>query len=176
MMKKIAILGLGDMFQGDRGAAYYVLKSVANEISGEHIHISYLGDNPNYAGGLLYETDLAIIVGALNLSGVPGAMHVWNGRVFEQHAVWLAGEDPAIDRLLAALARADLAGGLPRKLLFVWIEPKETHGYQISKPVRGAIAMATRRIRKEIMLLALDRIQSRQELASAPPEVACLDY
>ena len=56
-------------------------------------------------------------------------------------AVWLSGEDPAIDRLLAALVRADLAGGLPRKLMFIWIEPKEIHGYQISKPVRGAIAM-----------------------------------
>ena len=84
-MKKIAILGLGDMFQGDRGAAHYVLKSVTNEITGHHIHMSYLGDNPSYAGGLLYETDLAIIVGTLNLSGVPGGMHVWNGNVFKQH-------------------------------------------------------------------------------------------
>ncbi|BBO82307.1 hypothetical protein [Desulfosarcina ovata] len=170
-MKKITILGLGDVLQGDRGAACYVLETVANEISGENIHISYLGDNPAFAGGLLYKTDLAIIVGTLSLSGIPGSLHVWNGRVFRQHAAWVAGEDPAIDRLLSALARADLAGGLARKLVFIWIEPENTNGYEISKPVRGAIAMAVRRVRRELLAMELKggHEQAAMGLAGAEP-------
>jgi hydrogenase maturation protease len=175
MMKKIAILGLGDVLQGDRGAACYVLESVANETAGKSVHISYLGDDPRYAGGLLYKTDLAIIVGTLRLSGVPGGLHVWNGKVFRRHATWLAGEDPAIDRLLAALARADLAGGFPEKLVFIWIEPKDTHGCKISEPVRRAIAMAVRRIRKELRVLGLLELERRQELVTVAPELTYMD-
>jgi hydrogenase maturation protease len=167
-MKKIVILGLGDVLQGDRGAACYVLESVANETAGQSVDISYLGEDPRYAGGLLYKTDLAIIVGTLRLSGVPGGLHVWNGNVFRRHATWLAGEDPAIDRLLATMARTDLAGGFPEKLVFIWIEPKDTHGYQISKPVRRAIAMAVRRIRRELLVLGLQKRETRQDVISIP--------
>jgi hydrogenase maturation protease len=174
-MKKIAILGLGNVLQGDRGAACYVLESVANEIVGRSVHISYLGDNSIFAGGLLYEADLAIIVGTLRLSGIPGGLHVWNGCVFKQHATWLVAEDPAIERLLAALARADLAGGFPEKLVFIWIEPKDTHGYSLTKPVRRAIAMAVRRIRKEILALGLQEMKRRNELLKISPAVAYLD-
>ena len=174
-MKNIAILGLGNVLEGDRGAACHVLESVANVTSGKSVHISYLGDNPSFAGGLLYKTDLAIIVGTLSLSGVPGGMHVWNGGVFRQHASWMAAEDPAIQRLLSALARADLAEGFPEKLVFIWIEPKDTHGYEISKPVRGAIAMAVQRIRKELMALGVQEMEKPQGLVSVPPEVVCLD-
>ncbi len=159
-MKKITILGIGDVLQGDRGAACFVLESVANETIGRSIHISYLGDNPNYAGGLLYKADLAIVVGPLRLSGVPGGLHVWNGTIFKEHATWMAAEDTTIERLLAVLARTDLAGGFPEKLVFIWIEPKDTNGYRISEPVRGAIAKAVRRIRMEIFALGLQEMES----------------
>ena len=171
MMKKVTILGLGDVLQGDRGAACYVLESVASETIGRSIHISYLGDNPSFAGGLLYKTELAIIVGTLCLTGVPGGLHIWNGHVFRQHAAWIAGEDPAIDRLLAALARAALADGFPKKLVFIWIEPKDTDGYGISKPVRRAIAMAVRRIRRELIMLALNEEAEHQDVETTPLKV-----
>ena len=174
-MRKVVILGLGDVLQGDRGAACYVLESVANETAGKSVHISYLGDNPSFAGGLLYKADLAIIVGTLSLSGVPGGLHVWNGSVFKQHADWMAAEDPTVHRLLSALARADLAGGFPEKLVFIWIEPKTMQGYQISKPVRRAIGMAVLRIRKELLTLGWEEIERQQESANFPLEVACMD-
>lgn len=161
-MKKIAILGLGDILQGDRGAACYVLESVAGQTVGRSVQIAYLGDNSTFAGGVLYKTDLAIVVGTLDLSGIPGGLHVWNGKVFKQHESWLAGEDPAIGGLLGALAKTDLAGGFPRKLIFIWIEPQYTQGYHISKPVRRAIAMAVKRIRRELMAIDwLDRAHHR---------------
>lgn len=170
-MKKITILGLGNVFQGDRGAACHVLEAVANETAGRSVHISYLGDNPSYAGGLLYKADLAIIVGTLRLSGVPGGLHVWNGKVFRQHANWMAGEDPAIERLLAALARADLAEGFPQKLVFIWIEPKDTHGYKLSKPVRRVIAKAVKRIRQELMALGSHERERHDGKRMTPEEV-----
>ena len=174
-MKKVVILGLGDVLQGDRGAACYALESVASETAGRSVHISYLGDNPSFAGGLLYKADLAIIVGTLRLSGVPGGLHVWNGSVFKQHADWMAVEDPVVHRLLSALARADLAGGAPEKLVFIWIEPQIMQGYKISRPVRRAIGMAVRRIRKELLVLGWEEMQRYRESVNDPPEVVCID-
>jgi hydrogenase maturation protease len=174
-MKKVVILGLGDVLQGDRGAACYALESVASETAGRSVHISYLGDNPSFAGGLLYKADLAIIVGTLRLSGVPGGLHVWNGSVFKQHADWMAAEDPVVHRLLSALARADLAGGAPEKLVFIWIEPQTMQGYKISRPVRRAIGMAVRRIRKELLVLGWEEMERYRESVNDPPEVAYMD-
>lgn len=74
---KIAILELEDVLQGDCGAACYVLESLSRKTIGRTIHFSYLGDDPSFAGGLLYKTELAIIVGTLRLTGVPGGVHVW---------------------------------------------------------------------------------------------------
>ena len=142
---------------------------------GQSLHVSYMGDDPIYAGGLLYKMDLAIIVGTLSVSGVPGSMHVWNGKVFKQHASWMAAEDPAIERLLFALARADLAEGFPKKLLFIWIEPKDTSGYSIAKPVRGAISLAVCRIRKELMALGVQEVEKRQGMVSVNSAVAYMD-
>ena len=174
-MKKIVILGLGNVFEGDRGAACHVLEAVAKETDGQPVHISYLGDNPNYAGGLLYKTDLAIVVGTLRLSGIPGCLHVWNGGVFKQHAGWMAVEDFAVARLLSALARTELADGFPEKLIFIWIEPEETDGYKISKSVRAAIDKAVRRIRKEIIEFGLQEIERRPALTNASAGVVCQD-
>lgn len=171
-MKKITILGLGDVLQGDRGVACFVLESMARQIENPAVQIAYFGDNPNYAGGLLYQADLAIVVGTLNLSGIPGGLHVWNGDVFKQHADWMIEEDPAIERLLAALARAELADGLPNKLLFIWIEPKETHCYGLSRPVRAAMAMAVKRIRKELMIAKISEMKGSQDSACISLKVA----
>ncbi len=118
-MRKVVILGIGNVLQGDRGAACYVLESVATETSSESVHISYLGDNPSFAGGLLYMTDLAIVVGTLRVSGVP----------------------------------------------------ENTQGYEISKPVRGAIAMAVRRIRKELMALEVKSTKCHHSRVILSPEV-----
>ena len=72
-------------------------------------------------------------------------------------------ENPAIERLLAALARAELADGFPGKLLFIWIEPKEAQGYGLSGPVRAAVAMAVKRIRKELMTAEAPEMKHSQE-------------
>ena len=155
-MQKITIIGLGDVLRGDYGAACYVLEYVAAKTDSDDVQFAYMGNDPRFAGGMLYSADLAIVVGTMRLSGVPGGLHIWNGRVFKQHAAWMAEEDPALRHLLNALARADLAGGFPEKLIFIWIEPQHKEGYTISKPVRGAIRCAARRIFHELHELGLN--------------------
>ena len=117
-MQKITIIGLGDVLRGDHGAACYVLESVATKTDSGSVQFAYMGNDPRFADELLYSADLAIVVGTMRLSGVPGGLHIWNGRVFKQHAAWMSEEDPSLRHLLIALARADLAGGFPRKIDF----------------------------------------------------------
>jgi hydrogenase maturation protease len=169
IMQKITIIGLGDVLRGDHGAACYVLESVAARTDSESVQFVFMGNDPRFAGGLLYSADLAIVVGTMRLSGVAGGLHIWNGRVFKQHAAWMAKEDPALRHLLIALARADLAGGFPEKLIFIWIEPQHTEGYTISKPVRGAIRSAARRIFHELHQLGLETGAEAYRLLKTPP-------
>ncbi|WP_319524017.1 hypothetical protein [uncultured Desulfosarcina sp.] len=171
-MPKITIIGLGDVLGGDHGAACYVLEAVAAKTDSESVQFAYMGNEPRFAGGLLYAADLAIVVGTMRLSGVPGGLHIWNGRVFKQHAAWMAETDPALRHLLIALARADLAGGFPEKLIFIWIEPQHTEGYTISKPVRGAVRFAARRIFHELHQLGLKTgAEELRLLKTTPPTI-----
>lgn len=150
-MKKAAIIGLGNVLQGDYGAACYILEAVAEKTAGEEaVQICFMGDDPRFAGGVFYETDLSIVVGTLKLSEAPGDIHIWDNTLFQHNAAWLADENPVIERLLGALARADMAGGFPKKLIFIWIEPQITDGYEISEPARNAVSMAVQRIHKEL--------------------------
>ncbi|GAB6906503.1 conserved hypothetical protein [Desulfosarcina cetonica] len=173
-MKKISIIGLGDVLAGDHGAASHVLDAVANDTADETIQLAFMGKDPRLAGGMLYAADLAIIVGTLRLAGVPGGMHVWNDRVFKTHAAWMAKVDPAFRHLLVALARTDLAGGFPEKLMFIWIEPQLTEGYAISKPVRRAIRRAVGRIFQELCKLDLATVADAPSVLRWVPAVASL--
>ena len=168
-MKKISIIGLGDVLRGDHGAACYVLEAVAKEVVDECVQIDYLGNDPRFAGRLLYQADRAIVVGTLCLSGVPGGLHVWDGRVSKQHAAWMAEADTAFRHLLIALARADLAGGFPEKLLFLWTEPQFAEGYAISKPVRSTIQLSARLIFRELCRLELGTSAERHRLLNTFP-------
>lgn len=174
-MQKITIIGLGDVLRGDYGAACYVLEAVAAKTDSDRVQFAYMGNDPRFAGGLFYSADLAVVVGTMRLSGVPGGLHIWNGRVFKQHAAWMAEEDPDLRHLLIALARADLAGGFPEKLIFIWIEPQHTEGYALSKPVRGAIRLAARRIFQELHQLGLEIGEEAYRLLKTTPETVELE-
>jgi len=42
-----------------------------------------------FAATYLLEADLAVITGALDLSGFPGTLHVWSQAVFDSNAEWM---------------------------------------------------------------------------------------
>ena len=68
-----------------------------------------------------------IIVGALHLGGLSGRLHAWSYRIFRQHLGWLAAEYRVIGFLVEALARAELAGGFPEEILFIWKGSQRSH-------------------------------------------------
>lgn len=148
-MKKIVVVGMGDVLKGDYGAGCTVLEKLAETIPGKEMDYAYLGEDTRFGCGFLYGADLAFVVGALNLSGRPGDLHVWTDDVFWRHAPWMAGEFPVIHGLTEALARTSLAGGLPQQLRFIFIEPRTSEGCGISDPVQKAVMKAVQRILQE---------------------------
>jgi len=68
--------------------------------------------------------DLVIIVSAFGLGGPVGKVYIWPYRVFKEHLSWIVTKHQVIRWLVQALATAELAGGFPTELLFVWIEPR----------------------------------------------------
>jgi len=138
-MDSATIIGLGDISKGDFGMGCYAVELMAREPLGDAVHPVYLGDDPRCAGGFLYKTELAIIVGALDLSGVPGRRHEWSHATFQAHTGWLEADQPWIGRLHEALGRVNLAGGMPKDLLFLWAEPAVRHGLVMSETMRRAL-------------------------------------
>lgn len=138
-MDRATIIGLGDISKGDFGMGCYAVELMAREPLGEAVHPIYMGNDPRCAGGFLYKTELAIIVGALDLTGVPGRRHEWPLTTFQAHAGWLKADQPWIGYLNEALARVELAGGMPKDLLFLWAEPAVRHGLVMSETMRRAL-------------------------------------
>ncbi|NQT09712.1 MAG: hydrogenase maturation protease [Desulfobacteraceae bacterium] len=149
-MKKASIIGLGDILKGDLGVGCYIIDALEQERMGDSIHLTYMADDPRYAGGLLYEADLAVIVAAISMGGPAGTIHRWNYRIFQQNFVWLINEFHSIEFLVDALGRTELAGGFPENLLFLWIEPKVTEGVTLSKEVLNAIRPTIQIIKKNL--------------------------
>lgn len=124
-MKNALIISLGDVLNGDEGIGCYILEALAREPVKASVRLLYLGDDPRWAGGSIYAADMVIIVGAFHLGGPAGRMHTWSYKVFRQHMAWMADEYQLIRFLVQALSRADLSGGLPKDLSFLWIEPRK---------------------------------------------------
>jgi hydrogenase maturation protease len=149
-LKNALIIGLGDILCGDQGVGCYLLEELAQEPLSASVQFVYLGDDPRCAGGLIYAADMVIIVGALHLAGSAGRLHTWTYEVFRQHMDWMANEFQPIRFLVQALARAELAGGFPKDLSFLWMEPKATEGFGLSSQMRKAMWKATRSIKQKL--------------------------
>ena len=91
-MKKASIIGLGDILNGDFGVGCYIIEALEQEQLGNSTHLAYLADDPRYAGGLLYEMDFAVIIGAVSLGGSAGCIHCWDYRTFQHNVAWLIDE------------------------------------------------------------------------------------
>lgn len=152
---KVSIIGLGNILDGDLGVACQVLETLSLEPFEDSVNIMYAGDDPRYAGGWIYDVDLLIIVGAFYLGGPPGGINKWDYTVFSQYLPWLAAEYAPFRLLIEAVARTELAGGLPKEFLFIRIEPLSTQGYGLSTPVQKAAWKATALIKQELFKRSL---------------------
>jgi len=149
-MKKASIIGLGNILEGDSGVGCYILDALSQERLGDSVHLSYLGADPRYAGGLLYDADFAVIVRALSMGGPAGMVHCWDCRTFQQNAAWLVNEFQTIGFLINALGWTVLAGGFSWDFLFLWIDPKVTEGLGISSEAHNALRTAVQIIKKNL--------------------------
>lgn len=138
-MDRATIIGLGDISKGDFGMGCYAVELMAREPLGDEVYPVYLGDDPRFAGGFLYKTKLAVVVGALDLTGVPGRRHEWSHSTFQAHAGWLENDCPWIGYLNEALGRVKLAGGFPKDIHFLWAEPAVREGMVMSETMRRAL-------------------------------------
>lgn len=143
-------MGLGNILNGDQGVGCHILEALSLEPFKDSVQLLYYGDNPQSAGGMIYDTDLLIIVGALTLGDLPGRLHRWDYRVFRQHLRWLIAEHRSIQLIAEAFARADLAGGLPPEILFIWIEPQFFEGYDLSALAKKASLKAVWMIKRKL--------------------------
>ena len=88
---------------------------------------------------------MGIIVMGVELGGLPGRIRTWNYHDFLRNRPHFSDCVTAFDSIERALARAEFAGGLPREILFLWIEPSVIEGLQISafgkKAVRAAVGI-----------------------------------
>jgi hydrogenase maturation protease len=132
---RVSILGLGDILEGDNGVGCHIVEKLSQKPLTDSVQLSYVGRDPRYAGGYLYGADLAIVVGALELGNDLGKIHRWSYPTFQCHAGWLAWEYSWVGYLVEAFSRADLASGLPKETLFLWIEPAVTDGFVLSDTV-----------------------------------------
>ena len=155
-MKKSIIMGFGDVLKGDMGAGCAVLEKMAETVSGDDIEFAYMGSDTRFASAYLLDADLAVITGALDLSGVPGTVHAWHQDVFDSHAQWMAERFTEIRGLAIALAETKLAGGFPKHLVYIWLTPHLTEGYGISNLMQKSVVGAVWQIHREIWRMRLE--------------------
>jgi len=90
------------------------------------------------------------IVGAVSLEGPAGHIYCWDRETFQRNIPWFAFTSHSIESLVNALARAEIAGGLPGDMLFLWLEAKEVSGLGISKELRKALRKAAQIIKQHL--------------------------
>lgn len=149
-VKKASIIGLGNVCEGDFGIGCYIVDALSQECLGEAIDLAYLGHDPRDADLWLYKIDFAVIVGAVSLEGPAGHIYCWDRETFQRNIPWFAFTSHSIESLVNALARAEIAGGLPGDMLFLWLEAKEVSGLGISKELRKALRKAVRIIKQHL--------------------------
>jgi hydrogenase maturation protease len=150
-MKRASIIGFGDVRRGDLCVGSCVIEALEQEKWQEAIRLAYVGDNPRDADLWLYDIDLAIIVGAAHIGGRPGEIRRWDIKTFTQNSAWFAKTCKTAESLVGALLRAQIAGGFPEDVVFLWIEPGNTAGLGMSKEVRKAFRRSIRIIKENLV-------------------------
>ncbi|WP_457570609.1 hydrogenase maturation protease [Desulfovulcanus sp.] len=149
-IKEVSIIGLGNILEGDLGIGCYILEALAQDNLGDNIRLAYLAEEATKTDVWLYEANLAIIVQGICLGASPGRVFCWNYKIFQQNIHWLINQSKTIRPLTHALARTELLGGFPEKLLFIFIQPKMIGSLSISKEMCRAMRCAIKIIKREL--------------------------
>ncbi|QLA15487.1 hydrogenase maturation protease [Desulfolutivibrio sulfoxidireducens] len=140
-----AVVGFGNVFQGDRGAGVYALEAL--EQAGFRADVSLHPLTGDYRALMycLYGADAAVIIQAAAVTGRPGELHALDLPRFRTLAALDQGAPSAHKALAAMLAWIEVAHRLPRELLFLLIDPDPAYapdGAGLSGPARRGVRRA----------------------------------
>lgn len=142
---RFAVVGFGNVFQGDRGVGLYALEAMEQAGFGREATLDFLTGDYRSLMFCLHEADAAVIIQAALMSGRPGELHALDLPRFRS----LAATDhrvPSRHRALAeTLAWIEVAHRLPRGMLFLFVEPDPTRdreGPGLSGPARRGVRRA----------------------------------
>lgn len=142
---RLAVVGFGNAFRGDRGAGLYVLEALDQAGFGSHVALDHIVGDYRALISCLYDADAAVIVQAAEACGRPGDVHALDLPRFRTLAA-MDHRVPSQPRALAeALTWIEMGHRLPRELLFLFIEPDPTCDGQapgLSGPVRRGVRRA----------------------------------
>jgi hydrogenase maturation protease len=154
-MKSAAIIGFGDVLQGDLGAGCYVLDALTQTLHDSPVELVYLADGYTYAASAVFQKDLCIFVQALDLGCTAGSVQCWSFDAFLRNLSRLVACQGSLQLLAESLARAELAGGMPQKTIFIWLQPEQTTEIGLSKKVRKGLRKVIALVREELCAAGL---------------------
>ena len=160
--RKKIVLGFGDVFRGDYGAACYAVEAVNAEHAEHGAEAYYLSGEYRGATPYIVDAQTAAFVGTARIGAAPGAVYSWDLNAFRM----LAAASSPCSRLRALseeLAKIEFCCGLPPRLRFIFIEPAQDKGVHLSLAARSAIRKAS--------CLINTFLQEGQEDAATPNNV-----
>ena len=149
-IRRIVLMGIGDVLMGDLGAGCVILEKTAQRVTGSDIDYAWLGDDVRFAPEYIIGSDLCVVAGALDLCGRPGTLHIWDKTTFDRHTDWMAKTFPVIRNLIVGINMAEMVQETMPHFVFIWIDPHIIQGYGLSSMVDEAVTRAVWQIHREI--------------------------
>jgi hydrogenase maturation protease len=148
-MKKIAVVGVGNLIMKDDGVGIHVVEELKKHNLPEGVHVIDAGTTVLDVIINIRDSDKAIVIDAVTGGGKPGDVY----RFTPEDVSDGAGPPLSMHEVsfLGSLKLAELSGGRPRNVVIIGVEPAEiTLSLELSDPVRAKIPFVIDRILKEI--------------------------
>ncbi len=167
---RILVAGIGNVFLGDDGFGVAVADRLSRQVLPAGVDVVDYGIRGMDLAYALSGYDFAIFVDAVPRGGTPGTLYVieadldTNGVVPEAHAM-----DPA-----KVIALAHELGPLPARVIVVGCEPEtvmtgeeEDIVFELSEPVRAAVAGGVREVEQLLVSLAAGQRPQQRKAQNA---------
>jgi hydrogenase maturation protease len=166
---RIAVIGIGNVLLGDDAFGPLVVEKIRCLFECfPAVEILDLGTPGLDIAPYMYDTDLVVIVDAVNAEEEPGSLCVYcEAELFSRHAqLRLTAHDPGVQESLVQLK---LAGHAPKELIIVGVVPAScVLGQEMSPAVLRATSAAIDLVAR---LLVERNIDCRRRLAPVQPNL-----
>jgi hydrogenase maturation protease len=157
VMRRVAVLGLGNVLMGDDAAGPAVVRLLqAGWRFPPNVAVEDLGTPGLDLSPYLLDLDLAVIVDTVMAPGLPGEVRVYT---YEQILARPAGPriSPHDPGLKETLTTAALAGRAPRELVLVGIVPQRVHARPgLTASVRAGLPDAAAEVLWQLAVRGID--------------------